>query len=194
MKKFLVTTALGGVLFLVPMVFVVLILGKAFGIMKMVAAPLGRFFPLEHIAGIGLVNILALVIMLLVCLLAGLIASSRPALALYSRLDSLLMGLIPGYAWTKNVIASISGDQNVEGFKPVLVTLDDMAQAGFEVERSSCGKVVVFLPGAPDARSGSVAYVNPERVTPLDATFFSINKSLRYMGKGSAKFLPPRQD
>jgi uncharacterized membrane protein len=194
MRKFLVTTALGGVLFLIPMVFLVLVFSKAFDIMKTVAAPLQRFLPVEHIAGVGLVNILAVLIMVLVCLLAGLVAGSVPARALYRRLDGLMLEVIPGYAWTKSVIASFGGDEQVENFKPVLVTFDDLAQAGFEMERTPCGMVVVFLPGAPDARSGSVAYVNPERVSPIAASFHAINKSLRHMGKGSAGFIPPGQD
>lgn len=166
-------------------------LAKAFSIMKLVAEPLDRFIPIDSIAGIGFINILAILIMLLVCVLAGLVAQSAVAKVLYSKLDSILLELIPGYAWTKTVLAGIGGHEKVEEFKPVLVKLDDMSQVAFEIERSANGLVVVFLPGAPDARSGSVAYVTADRVEPIDAKFLVINRSLNHMGKGSAALLPP---
>ena len=37
---------------------------------------------------------------------------------------------------------------------PVLITLDDYEQMAFEVERTAGGKVVVYLPGAPNSWSG----------------------------------------
>ena len=191
MKKFLTTTALGGMLFLIPLVVVGVVLAKAFSIMKLVAEPLDHFIPIDSIAGIGFINILALLIMLLVCVLAGLLAQSGPAKVLYGKLDSILLELIPGYAWTKTVLAGFSGNDRVEEFKPVLVKLDDMSQVAFEIERSDSGLVVVFLPGAPDARSGSVAYVTADRVEAIDAKFLAINRSLNHMGKGSATLLPP---
>ncbi len=191
MKHFLRTTLLGGVVFLIPLVVVVLILGKAFSIMKMVAAPVERMLPFDSIGGVGLINIVAIIVMLLCCLAAGMIASSAPAKALYGRLDALLLEVVPGYSWIKTVIAGFGGEREIEGFLPVLVELDDMSQLAFEMERSADGMVVIFFPGAPDPRSGSVAYVEPSRVKPVTAEFLAINRSLRKMGKGSAAFLPP---
>ncbi len=191
MKNFLRTTLIGGVVFLIPLVFVVLILGKAFSIMKMVAAPVERMLPIDSIGGIGLINIVAIIVMLLCCLAAGMIASSAPAKALYGRLDALLLEVIPGYSWVKMVVRGLGDERETDGFLPVLVELDDMSQLAFEMERSDEGMVVVFFPGAPDPRSGSVAYVEPSRVKPVTAEFLAINRSLRKMGKGSAAFLPP---
>ena len=191
MKKFVITTAIGGMLFLIPLVFLVLILGKAFKIMTMVAEPLGRFLPVDSIAGVGLIDLLALVAMLLFCFLAGLIARSPMAQRFYQRIDNVLLELIPGYAWSKTVMKNLGGEAETDRFKPVLVTLDDQLQLAFEMERSADNLVVVFLPGAPDVRSGSVAYVTADRVKPLDTSFLSMNKTLKHMGKGAAALLPP---
>ncbi len=189
MRNFLKTTLLGGAIFLIPLVVLVVLLGKAFNIMKAVAAPIERLLPMDSIAGVGLINILALMVMLLVCLAAGMVARSAPARALYGRLDSILLELVPGYAWTKMVAAGVGGESHLEDVLPVLVALDDMSQLAFEMERTDDGQVVVFFPGAPDPSSGSVAYVDPARVSPVSAGFLNINKSLRKMGKGSAVFV-----
>jgi uncharacterized membrane protein len=191
MKKFLTTTALGGILFLVPLVFVVLIVGKAYELMMRVAEPISRLVPVDTIAGVGIINLLAIAAMLLSCLLAGLIARSRPARRLYDRFDRVLLELIPGYAWTKALVSSL-GDagEATEKFKPVLVRLDDQMQLGFEMERTNTDLVVVFFPGAPDVRSGSVAYVEASRVRAAEGNLLAINKSLKLMGIGAVKLLP----
>jgi uncharacterized membrane protein len=190
MRKFLLTTAMGGLLFLVPLVFIVVVLGKAYTIMSVVAGPLARYLPGQSIAGIGLINILAVLIMLLVCVLAGLIAQSAPARSFYRKLDGVLLELVPGYAWTKTVVRNVGGEVDTEQFKPVLVTLDDQMQIGFEMERGLPDLVVVFFPGAPDVHSGAVAYVTADRVQPLDTSLLGVNRIMKHMGRGAAQLLP----
>ena len=62
----------------------------------------------------------------------------------------------------------------------------------FEVERVSGGYVVVYLPGAPNPWSGSVAYLTEDRVEPLDLAPQDAIKNIRVLGRGSAKFASAR--
>ena len=66
------TTILGGALFLVPLAFVAIVLGKAFEVSMLLAAPLDGLIPLERVAGIALANIIAIVLILAICFAAGL--------------------------------------------------------------------------------------------------------------------------
>ncbi len=75
---FLKATLIGGVAFLVPIVVLLMVLGKAFELMSRLAAPVQRFVPLESIGGIAVADLVAVLAMVLVCLLAGLFAMSRP--------------------------------------------------------------------------------------------------------------------
>ena len=52
------------------------------------------------------------------------------------------------------------------------------------------GKVVIFLPGAPDPWSGSVCIVTEDRVTPLDLTVKSQVELMRRHGMGSIEAMP----
>lgn len=189
MKKFIITTAIGGLLFLVPLAFVVIVFGKAYKIMAAVAKPLSERLPVDSIAGVGLIEILAIVLMLLACFLAGLLARGAAARALYRKLDGVLSELIPGYTWTKTVVHNLGGETHTDQFKPVLVAFDDQTQVAFEMERGE-GLVVVFIPGSPDVRSGSVAYVTPDRVRPLETSLLAVNRIMKHMGKGAAALLP----
>lgn len=192
MKKFLVTAAIGGMLFLVPLVFAAMILGQAFQIMSRLAEPISKFFPVEHIGGIALINILAVLLLLLICVIAGSVAKGPLAQSFYKKIDGVLAELVPSYIWSKTVIRNLAGDVDTERFKPVLVTLDDQKLLAFEMERSPEGMVVVFMPGAPDVHSGTVAYVTADRVEPLATSLLVINRTLKHMGKGAVALLPAK--
>ena len=69
------STLIGGIFFLAPMVLLIIILIKAHEIMLKVAQPLSEFIPLDKIGGVAVANILVIVLLLLVCLLAGLLAT-----------------------------------------------------------------------------------------------------------------------
>jgi uncharacterized membrane protein len=194
MREFIRTTLIGGILFLIPLVVVVAIIGKAFQILKIVATPLDKLIPIESVAGFALVEILTATIMLLLCLTAGLIARSPWGRNVYQKIDTILLQLIPGYSWVKGVTSDISGQEAEDIFKPVLVQFDDQYQLGFEADRTADGLVAVYLPGAPDARSGAVSYVTADRIRPIDAGFKAIGKTCQKLGRGSAEILAGRAE
>ncbi len=185
--NFVKTTILGGLVFMIPIVVVVAIVGKAFRIMRTVAAPLKVYIPTGTIGGIAIVNLLVILAIILVCFIAGLIASSKVSKRMYRSLDATLLA-IPGYAFIKGLTDSMSNtEEAAESFLPVLVRFDDNAQIAFEVERSG-NNVVVYIPGAPNPWSGSVAYFNVERVKRLDMSVSQTISSIKRIGHGSAGY------
>ena len=49
--QLLTTTVIGGIVFLVPIIVCIVILGKAFEIMRKLAAPLAHALPIDSVAG-----------------------------------------------------------------------------------------------------------------------------------------------
>ena len=182
------TTILGGLVFLVPLVIVIAIVGKAFELMRRLAAPLGAWIPVDSVGGIATANIVTVLILLLLCYFAGLIAGGEPARRLQHFIDDKLLTVFPRYALVKSVTESISGDESNKTLQVVLVQLDDQSQIGFEVERKE-GLVTVFLPGSPDPWSGTVVYVTEDRIRLLDVSFNQVVKSLQRVGLGGADLL-----
>lgn len=76
MFGFLGTTILGGLFFLFPIVFAVAIIGKGLEFTNKVAAPLAGLLVIDSIGGLAGVHLLALVILVLICFLAGLAAKT----------------------------------------------------------------------------------------------------------------------
>jgi len=186
---FLKTTVIGGLIFLIPFVIIVSVLGKAIKTMIVVARPLEKMIPLESIGGIAVVHILAILLLVFLCFLAGLAARSSLGRRSFSWLDSKLIMMIPGYSFIKGFTGTMEKDESQKVMKPVLAKLDDQTLLGFEIERLSDGKVVVFLPGSPDTTSGTVAYMTEDRVQRLDIDFAATYKILRTLGRGSEQFI-----
>lgn len=189
MREIVRTTLIGGVLFLIPLVFVVVVIEKAYKIMKVMAMPLKKIIPIDSIAGIALEEILTIIIMLLCCLLAGMVAHSTWGRVIHRRLDTALLNLIPGYAWMKGVTGGIRDDEAEKVLKPVLVRFDDYSQVAFEADRTVEGMVAIYLPDAPNPRSGSVSYVTADRVEPIDTSFMAVVRTYKHLGRGSADIL-----
>jgi len=185
--KFVKTTILGGVVFLVPVVILAAILGKAYQIMMLVAQPMSDWIPIDAVGGVALANIVALLAIVVLCFLIGLLARSQMAKGVYRRLDQR-MSAIPGYTFVKGMAESIQmGAQNSESFTPVIARFDDNAQIGFEIERTSGGQIAVYLPGAPNPWSGTVVLLDEARVQKLDMSVSDAIRSIQALGRGSAK-------
>jgi uncharacterized membrane protein len=84
---------------------------------------------------------------------------------------------------------SLSDSEAEQSFKSVAIILDDAVQIGYEVERLADGWVAVYLPGAPNTRSGSVAYFTADRVVPLNSDLAGIAGCLKTLGRGSDKVI-----
>ena len=186
---FLKTTIIGGLIFLIPFVLIVSVLGKAIKTMIVVARPLEKMIPLESIGGIAVIHILAILLLVFVCFLAGLFARSSTGKRAFDWLDSKLIMMVPGYSFIKGFAGTIEKDESKTVMIPVLAKLDDQTLLGFEVERLSDGQVVVFLPGSPDTTSGTVAYMTEDRIQKLDIDFAATYKILRTLGRGSEQFI-----
>ncbi len=185
-------TILGGLFFLMPIALIAILLGKAFQMSMVVASKIDEFIPFDDIGGIAMANILAVVLILLVCFLAGLAANLPFFARRVARLDRLMIDLVPGYAIVKNLFGGVAKiDDAMQLLKPVLLRLDDYEQIAFEIERTQ-DRVVVFLPGAPSAWSGSSVYADPARVTPLSLPTHEVISLLRVLGRGSTMLTLPK--
>jgi uncharacterized membrane protein len=185
------STLIGGVIFLVPLAVIAAIAGKVFQVITKVAVLISEILPFKTIGGIAVVNFVAIILIIILCFIAGEIARSKIGAKITTSVESKMYDLVPRYAFIKSMAATFSGsteDQRV--LKPVWVKFDDYSQIAFEVNRDDDEIVTLYLPGAPDPWSGSIVHVTPERVEDLDADFSTVTKSLRKVGIGTSNMRP----
>jgi uncharacterized membrane protein len=188
---FVKTMVIGGLLFLFPLVFVTIVVGRAFALMLRMTRPVvENLVPVRTVVDIALIDIVAIVAMIAGCLVAGLVARSRIGRAAYRAVDANLASLIPGYAILKARLGDAVGDEaRRKAIKTILVRLDDQSQLAFEIERLPDGRVVAFLPSAPDPWSGTSVIVDAGRVTPIAIDILALTRLLKDLGSGTAAAL-----
>jgi uncharacterized membrane protein len=186
---FIKTTLKGGLVFLVPVAFLAIILGKAFEMILKVAKPLGDWLPVESFGGIAIANLIAIFILLAICFAAGLVANLPVVRSGVDRFESAFLSNLPGYSFARGMVNSVVDAENAaEGLTSVIAHFDDNAQLAFEIERTQGGTVVLYLPGAPNPWSGSVIYMPEARVERLNMKTHEAIKMIQVLGKGSARF------
>ena len=185
----LVTTLIGGVVFLLPLVVVLYVLGQGLALTTRVAQPLTAMLPDTSVGGVALASIAALALLLLACFGAGILARAALGRALTDRFETRLQTIYPRYAVIKAMSQGLHGALGQRVLQPVLVSFDDHQLIAFDIERLHDGRAVLYLPGAPDAWSGSVVLVAPERIEALDIDSATLAKSLQRLGHGTAALL-----
>jgi len=187
--SFLKTTLIGGLVFLLPLVLLVTVIGKGIQIMMMVAEPLDKLIPVESVGGIAFVNLIAIVVVLVLCFVAGFLAESVLGKKLFNSIDSKLLAF-PGYALFKaRLTGNIGSDLKKKKLNPVMVKLGPKSQIGFMIEEVPGGRVAVFLPGAPDPWSGAIVFVNEDQAESINAGLRDTLQIFENLGRGSADLL-----
>jgi uncharacterized membrane protein len=187
--KPMTTTLVGGVVFLLPLIVVLAVLGQGLALMAGIAQPVAAMFPNRQVGGVALASLVALLLLLLLCYGAGLLARAALGRTLSASFEDRLQTLYPRYTIIKGMTQALGVDGVKSSLKTALVSFDDHQVLAVEVERLADGRVVMFLPGAPDPWSGSVVLVSPERVEGLPVEIGALHRSLKSIGRGSAALL-----
>ena len=189
--QFLRTTAIGGLLFLLPLIVLATLISQIAPILLQVAHFLRDNLPATDSVSISLFVSVVVGILMLLCFGAGMVARWSISRRLTTCFEKNLLLLFPRYAILKDQMAdTIGGTENRPNTKSVVVTLADRQVIGFEAERSEDhSKVVVYIPGSPDTWAGSTIIVNASQVQTLDASFGETVSIHEQMGRGSLRLI-----
>jgi uncharacterized membrane protein len=186
--KFVTTTVIGGLLFLVPVGFLGFVLYKAFGFMLIIAQPMADWIPVDTIGGVALANLIAVVAIIIVCFFAGLIARNTLATGVVKKLESKVLMKVPGYTIVKGIKGGFDSEET-QHFKPVALALGSAERVGFEIQKLVDGRSMVFIPSVPNAFSGITQILPPDQVTYLDAPLTQIMEFVERYGHGADELL-----
>ncbi|MEP0132803.1 MAG: DUF502 domain-containing protein [Eudoraea sp.] len=187
--SFIKTTLIGGLFFVIPIVLVLLIIGKILEIFRKLVTPIADIIPLETIGGITLSGIIALLVLLLLCFIAGLFANTKKANDLKNWIEATILSNIPGYTLLKGMTESAIGVDSENLKDVVLVDIEEVWQIGFLMDEIDDELSSVYIPGAPNPMSGDVFFVKNERLKKLDLPELSAMKIYKKMGLDAKQIL-----
>lgn len=187
--KIIKATFLGGILFLAPLVVLLAILEKGYGIIQKITLPLAEHLPRIHVLGIALQELAGIIIIILICFVAGLLAKTAKAKNLIQKLEDGILSFVPGYSFMKNMNENIMGLESKDDLKVILVPTDAGLQFAFLIEEINENKFAVFIPDAPNPWSGSVVFVEKKDITDVDISQKQALACIRKLGFGSKVLL-----
>ncbi|MEM1225472.1 MAG: DUF502 domain-containing protein [Planctomycetota bacterium] len=208
--SFLRATAIGGIFFLLPLLVICFLLGQVAQVIYSVAVAIQpnipSWLPINEPTGIALIVSIAVLIIVLACFVAGILASRSIAQRFIRWVEKYLLMLFPRYAIFKEQLSgNIGGDISKNTLRPVRIAMQDHSLIAFEVERAIPelvgdiavqheATVTLYVPGSPDPWSGQVIHVQADRVTPLDASVPDVLGAFEKLGVDSQRLmcgLPP---
>ena len=178
----------GVIFFLFPLMILLFILGKAIGIVQTLILPIKDHLPTERVMGIGIISLISIIIILLLCYFAGIIAERKKVKAIIAKLEDKVLVFVPGYAMMKSRASeSISEIED----KWLAVLMDDNGdwKLGIKVDHQQDGFCTVFFPEPPDGKSGEMKLVHESKLKMLNIPVGKLLHIVRNYGKGGAGLL-----
>ena len=180
------TNMIYGLFATLPFALIVIVFIKLVEVLEKIAKATG----LHSTFGAGLAIVLALVLFLVVCYLAGIMVQTRIGSLSFGKMEEKLLVKVPGY----RIISSIfkgAAENKVEAYRPATIQLGQpgISAIGFVMEENNNDTVTVFFPSVPAPTVGSLYIVERSLVTFLEARHLDVVNCITEWGVGSNKFI-----
>jgi uncharacterized membrane protein len=182
--KNLLTFAMGrivtGLVVVAPVYLACLLLLKGMNSLLGLLAPVAKVLP----KSVPAVNLIALILVLVICFFVGLAVRTRMGRAIRNRLDRSLFQKIPGYSLLRSLTQRLAGETQGEAWDAALIEIEDALVPGFIIEELPDGRFTVFVPSVPTPMAGAVYVLTPDRVHRLDVPFTQAVTTISKWGSG----------
>ena len=189
--EFLKTTIMGGLLVLFPLIACLFVILKIGELLTSFIKPLLSFVPQTRLIGVAVADVASVLILILLCFIAGLFMKTSLGGVLGTRVSRLL-DKIPGY----NVFVRVSRivfDRDDASGTPVVVQRGENRQLGFMMEETDTEELTIFFPDAPGLFSGTVEIVKASNVQRLNISAGQVARVIASFGVGTSTLLANRK-
>ena len=185
MKKFLDNlrnTILSGILFFLPIFFLLGLIQKVWQGLTGFGAKLAAFVGVKSVARVGAASIVTTLLLILIFYICGLLVRFAFIGKFRNWIENSLLQYIPGYL-TYKVKMEEKLIKKADERKPVLVVTPNGFRPGLLIE-TNVQSATVYLPNTPDTNNGQVWVVDLSSIRHLKGDAKSLLKSVQYSGKG----------
>lgn len=185
--RFIINTLTGGILFLIPLVFLIILFNAANNYILKISEPLANLLP-NRFLGLDGSRLLAVVLLTLFCFLGGLVIKTSFIANFISKLEVTIFCYLPGYSMIKAIASDAVGAEVSHKAVAVFVEDDGNWSLGFLIEENKefC---TVFFPEAPKHDSGEVRIVPIQTVQKIEVPTHKIAQSFKNYGRGALNWL-----
>jgi uncharacterized membrane protein len=185
LRDFVTTAFVGGALVVLPLYLAVLLLLKGMqalvGLVRPVAALLPEWMAAE--------NLLALLLLLIVCFVVGAAMRTPFGRNIKGRMEVAFFGKIPGYTTIRGLTQRLAGEAGDAVWKPALAEIEDALVPAFIIEEHDDDRYTIFVPSVPTPFAGAVYILIRSRVHPIDVPFKQALQAISKWGSGSKELV-----
>ena len=186
------TTIIGGLTILLPLYLTILFIQRLLEIIQQIFGPfiqaLESLIPYD-VPIIG--PILAIIILIVLCFLAGFLMKTSLGLMIENSVKPKLEKL-PGYQLLTSLTRQVTGFGEKEELQVVLVALgalDESLSIGFVIDYLQDTGYVVYVPSVPTAAAGDIFIIPEDKVFPIDIPFTHAVQFYSQWGKRAGEVL-----
>lgn len=184
---FLRSTFIGGLFVLAPIVILLVIVGQVVEVVYSAIRPAIDWMPDKSIGGVSIAMLLVFAGVIALCFLAGLGAKIAMTKRFVRWIESMLLSNLPGYSLMKGVGENLVGVAGASERQSVLARFESSWAIGFIMDRLENGRLVVFVPAVPNAFTGTLHIMEPNRVELLGVP---IRTALDFLNRLGAEATP----
>jgi uncharacterized membrane protein len=190
MKKiaeFIKTTALGGLVLIVPIAVMGVAIGYLINLLISANKAISELLPYDIFGHPAVAVAAAVCTVILICFAAGLLLRTGLGAHLASWLDNLLTEYIPMFGMIKSLTRKFTGKEAL-AFTPAEVDLygSDARMIAFVIEELPDDRYAVFVPSAPALTVGNVFVLPATSVTLLDKSAKVAIDAVTQWGSGAS--------
>lgn len=192
MFKFIKTTVIGGLLFILPLILIIVLIEKAIHLLQGPVQKLLPMFAGFDVAGVTLISLATLLGLILLCFLAGLVARTAIATRALASMEDKVLGNLPGYQLFKDISTRVAGMDNDGNTQVGMIAEGDGWRLCLILDATG-DWVTIYMPdgGPAGGTAGEVRLMPAAQVVVTDVTWLPLVASLRRGGRGALDMLAP---
>ena len=194
LTHFLLTTLLGGLLVLAPLLLIYLMIDELFELVVVLGTPISELFPDSPIALLSDPFWISLVLLVLLAFICGLALYSSTLRNLGGWIEARTLGRLAVYRAIKGMAHGMLGSKGRHRFTPALWSYNEhcrqlvyLIEGGLPAAPNT--ELTILIPDAPGGFSGSVMRVDVSQLQPLDASLGEVSGVLAQWGVGTAELM-----
>src|SRR6478752_1002150 len=187
--KYLRNHIITGFIFLMPVLISIVVVSKFWGKLLIAGKKASKLIHTDTVLGPSGDAIIALIIFLLLCIMAGYLVKLSVFKRMSDWLDDKLASFIPGYTDVKKQTdTKIGKGPQEQVFETCLVQTQEHWQPAYLIDTAENGDAVVFIPAAPTFNTGQVIMAPANSYKKLNMDSKALNACLKKLGKGLTPF------
>ncbi|MDX1761863.1 MAG: hypothetical protein R3218_06880 [Christiangramia sp.] len=182
-KKTFQTLTLGGLLFILPVVIIIILVIKAIHLIRPFAHSFVGFLGIDTIFGKATIGIISILFLVMLCFVSGMLIHKGIIKKWNTSFNETIYLLFPGLK--KLRFSFLSEEEDSEfGWTSILLKRENIINVAFITHKSENDFISIFIPDAPDLTTGEVFLIKESNCTYQQIPRKSAMKFLREFGKG----------